>query len=94
LKPCPFGLGLRKFALDFVVVIFFKNAEKIASGGLILYLEKLGLILYCNFLQNLNSKMKVQIQLSSLPILRWWIAPPQPQQSQLLEVCIINNQNI
>ena len=22
-KPCPFGSGLRKFALDFVVVVFF-----------------------------------------------------------------------
>ena len=33
--PCPFVSVLRKFALDFVVVIFFKNAEKIASGGLI-----------------------------------------------------------
>ena len=33
-KPCPFGSGLIKFALDFVVVISFKNAEKIASGGL------------------------------------------------------------
>ena len=29
LKPCPFGSGLRKFALDLVVVIFFKNAEKV-----------------------------------------------------------------
>ena len=29
LKPCPFDLGLRKFALDFVVVIFFKKEEKI-----------------------------------------------------------------
>ena len=27
-KPCPFDLGLRKFALDPVVVIFFKNAKK------------------------------------------------------------------
>ena len=27
-KPCPFGSGLKKFALDFVVVIFFKDAEK------------------------------------------------------------------
>ena len=28
-KPCPFGSGLRKFALDFVVVVFFfKYAEK------------------------------------------------------------------
>ena len=35
--PCPFGSGLRKFALDLVVVFFFKNAEKITSGGLILY---------------------------------------------------------
>ena len=43
-KPCPFGSGLRKFALEFVIVIFFKNAENIASGGLILYLEKFGLI--------------------------------------------------
>ena len=50
-EPCPFGLGLRKFALDPVVVIFFKNAEKIASGGLILSLEKFVLIPYSNFLQ-------------------------------------------
>ena len=28
LKPCPFGLGLRKFALDPVVVIFFKKCQK------------------------------------------------------------------
>ena len=35
LEPCPFGFGLVKFALDPVVVIFFKNAEKITSGGLI-----------------------------------------------------------
>jgi hypothetical protein len=27
-KPCPFGLGLRKFALDPVVVIFFKKWQK------------------------------------------------------------------
>ena len=27
-KPCPFEFGLRKFALDPVVVIFFKNAKK------------------------------------------------------------------
>ena len=33
-KLCPFGSGLKKFALDFVVVIFFKN-EKNAFGGLI-----------------------------------------------------------
>ena len=37
--------------------------------------------------------MKVQIQLLSLPILRWWIAPQQPlqqpQQPQLPEVCIM-----
>ena len=37
-EPCPFESGLRKFALDFVVVIFFKNAEKITNGGLILSL--------------------------------------------------------
>ena len=28
-KPCPFDLGLRKFAVDFVVGIIFKNAKKI-----------------------------------------------------------------
>ena len=33
-KPCPFESTLRKFELDFIVVISFKNAEK--SGGLIL----------------------------------------------------------
>ena len=38
-KPCPFGL--RKW-LDFVVVIFFKNNEKITSGGLIMYLGEFG----------------------------------------------------
>ena len=36
-KPCPFGSGLTKFALDFVFVISFKNAEEITSGSLILY---------------------------------------------------------
>jgi hypothetical protein len=30
--------------LDFVVVNFFKNAKKNASGGLIMSLEKFGLI--------------------------------------------------
>ena len=30
-KSCPFGSGLRKFAVDLVVVIFFKNAEKITT---------------------------------------------------------------
>ena len=63
-KPCPFESGLRKFSLDFVVVIFFKKEEKITSVGLILSLEKFGLILYFNFLQkniyvvkNTNSEM-------------------------------------
>ena len=28
LQPCPFGLGLRKFSLDPVVVIFFKKCKK------------------------------------------------------------------
>ena len=28
-KPCPFEFGLRKFALDLVVVIFFKNVKKV-----------------------------------------------------------------
>ena len=46
LEPCPFEFGLRKFALDPVVVIFFKNAENITSGGLILSLAKFGLIPY------------------------------------------------
>ena len=27
-KPCPFGSGLRKFALDPVIAIFFKNEKK------------------------------------------------------------------
>ena len=27
-KPCPFDFGLRKFELDFVVVILFKNAKE------------------------------------------------------------------
>ena len=27
-KPCPFGSGFKKFALDFVVVVFFKNVDK------------------------------------------------------------------
>ena len=52
-QPCPFGSGLRKFELDLVAVIFFKNAEKIISGGMILYLEKFGLIQYTNFLQKM-----------------------------------------
>ena len=43
LKPCPFGSALKMFALDFVVVIFFKNGK---IGGLILSLEKFGLVLY------------------------------------------------
>ena len=50
-KPCPFEL--RKW-LDFAVVVFFKNAEKMASGGLIMSLEKFDLILlYFNFLQKI-----------------------------------------
>ena len=53
LEPCPFGSGLRKFALDPVVVIFFKNEKKNVSGGLILSLEKFGLILGFNFLQKI-----------------------------------------
>ena len=53
MKPCPFDLGLRKFALDFVVVIFFKNAKKITSGGLILSLEKFSLIPYFKVLQKI-----------------------------------------
>ena len=32
-KPCPFGSGLRKFSLDPVVVIFFKNAKKFTTTG-------------------------------------------------------------
>ena len=44
LKPCPFGSGLRKFALDFVVVIFFKNAKQITIGGVIMSLKIFGLI--------------------------------------------------
>ena len=28
-KACPFGSGLRKFALDLVVVFFSKNGKKI-----------------------------------------------------------------
>ena len=43
-QPCPFDLGLRKFALNFLIVIFFKNAKKITSGGLIMSLEKFGSI--------------------------------------------------
>ena len=50
-QPCPFDLGLRKFALDFAVVIFFKNANKNTSDGLIMSLEKFGLIRHSNFLQ-------------------------------------------
>ena len=37
-KPCPFGLGLKKFALDPVVLIFSAFLKKITSGGLIMYL--------------------------------------------------------
>ena len=36
--------GLRKIALDLVVVIILKNPEKNAEGGLIMYLEEFGLI--------------------------------------------------
>ena len=32
-----FGSKIRKFTLNLVIVFFFKNAEKITSGGLILY---------------------------------------------------------
>ena len=54
LKPCPFDSELH-----FVIVIFFKNAEKTTSVGLILSLEKFGLILYSNFLQkNFNSNLQ------------------------------------
>ena len=42
-----------KFALDPVVVIFFKNAKQITSGGLILSLAKFGLIPYINLLQKI-----------------------------------------
>jgi hypothetical protein len=48
--PCPFGLRRR---FDPVIVIFFKNEEKITSGGLIMSLEKFGLIPYSDFLQNI-----------------------------------------
>ena len=36
-RTCPFESGLRKFALDKVIVIFFKNVKKNTSGGLIKY---------------------------------------------------------
>ena len=32
-EPCPFGLGLRKFALDPTLVNFFKNVKKFTSVG-------------------------------------------------------------
>ena len=35
-KPCPFGSGFKKFALDPVVVNFYKNAKKVTIGGLVL----------------------------------------------------------
>ena len=55
-KPCPFGSGLRKFALEFVIVFFFKNAENITSGGLILYLKKLA---FCKkYLYSENQKKR------------------------------------
>ena len=60
-KPCPFESELRKFALDFVVVILFKNTEKNTSGGLILSLENFGLILYFNFLLHKYLKKKVKV---------------------------------
>ena len=44
LEPCPFEFGLKKFALDPVGFFFFKNAKKVTSGGLILFLAKFGLI--------------------------------------------------
>ena len=34
-EPYPFGSGLRKFAVDPVVVIFFEGLKKITSGCLI-----------------------------------------------------------
>ena len=40
LWSCPFGSGLKKFALDPVVVIFFKHAKKNTRVGLIQSLEK------------------------------------------------------
>ena len=52
-EPCPFGSGLRKFPVDPVIENFFKNAEKITSGGLIMYLGKFGLIKYFNFFQQI-----------------------------------------
>ena len=48
-KPCLFGSGLKKFAFDFIVAIFVKNAKNITCVGLILYLQKIGLISYLNF---------------------------------------------
>ena len=52
--PCSFESGLRKFALDPVVVIFFKNAKKVTSGGLILSLAKFGLFFCKKYLFSEN----------------------------------------
>ena len=41
LKPCPFGLGLRKFALDPTLVNFFKKCQKITSVGSSAFQKKL-----------------------------------------------------
>ena len=41
---CPFGSGLGKFALDYVVVISLDFLKKSTSGRLILSLEKIDLL--------------------------------------------------
>ena len=50
---CKYEINSKLFALEFVIVVFFKTVEKIEGGDLILYLEKFGMILYFNFLQKL-----------------------------------------
>ena len=37
-EPCPFEFGLRKFELDYTLVIFSSFLKKITSGSLIMYL--------------------------------------------------------
>jgi hypothetical protein len=52
-SPVHLVQDLECFHLILSLYFFFKNVEKIESGGLIFYLEKFGLILYFNFLQKI-----------------------------------------
>ena len=52
-SPVHLNLDLESLHLNLLLYFFFKNADKNTSGGLILSLEKFGLILYSNFLQKI-----------------------------------------